>query len=95
MKINTKKLLVDFRGKEIFNELNQPTTIGEVLSQTLGFERKGGNMKTYLIGRKCSEQDEVEIDSADMALIKPILQKSETYPNVVLGQILLYLEELK
>ncbi len=52
-------------------------------------------MKLYILGTKLFQEKDVEIDSADLNLIKEAIKKSEVYGALILGQCEMLLEEVK
>ena len=96
MKIDCKIVLKNLIGKNL-KEANGDNnlTLGIALSLVLTNSEEGGKMKLYVLGKKFFDNDLVEIDSADMALVKTLLEKTRIYTPLISGQILQILEEVK
>lgn len=75
---------------------NREVTLGEVLANILLAAEEGGKMKLFLLAKKFHEGEEVEIDAADLALIKSVVARSKIYSGaLVTGQVELLLSEVK
>jgi hypothetical protein len=85
MKIKNK--LIDLKGKEV--EL----TIGEAIANILINDDKGGKMKLYVLATKFTQQDNIELDKADLAMVKTAVETSKIYNALVIGQLLVLLEK--
>lgn len=94
MKIKTSTVLKDLSGKALKNEDGE-LTLGEVLSNVLLAEKAGGKMKMYVLAEKLFKSKEIDLDEADFSLVKSLVEKSDIYGNLVLGQTLIILEDLK
>lgn len=94
MTLNTKQVLKNLKGEEITSG-DEPFTLGTVIANVLSSVESGGKMKLYILAQKAHDQDSIELDAADVALIKNALETSKIYQNVVLGQALVMLEEAK
>lgn len=94
-KINTKKVVTNFMGVELKNEEGKPFTYGEAISAVLLNAKEGGKMKMFVLGQKFYTEEEVELDEADLSLIKRSLESSEVVSTLVIGQILVYLEKIE
>jgi len=68
-----------------------------VIAEALSIDPSGGKMKMWVLARDAFTKDEMEVDTADFALIKKTLETSKAYGanNIVLGQCLTLLEEMK
>ena len=95
MKINTKAILTNFEGKPLLNEDKTEVTVGEALSSVLINAKHGGKMKIFVLAEKIYKEPEVEVDTADLSLIKDACEKSEIFTVLVLGQLLKILESIK
>ncbi len=94
-KIDLKKSIVDIKGVELKSG-DVVITFGDVLSNIMLAASEGGKMKIFLIAQKCASEDSIEVDSADFGLIKTAVEKTVAYTgNLVQGQVLVYLDELK
>lgn len=89
MIIKTKDKLKDLKGKDI------DLTIGEAIGNILLAHKAGGKMKMYVLAQKMVKDGKVEVDDADFELIKGAIEVTEAYVNLVSGQLLVLLSELK
>lgn len=94
MKILTKEVLKDLGGKEIKNNENL-FTVGEAIANILSGSESGGKMKLYILATKLYQDKEVEVDEADMGVIKMAIESCKTYTPLITGQLLVLLENLK
>jgi hypothetical protein len=95
MKISLKQTINDLAGKPLKTPEGELTLGGALSNILLGSKTKGG-MKIFLLAKKCFTDKELEVDSADLSLIKNEVKTSETYEGVlVTGQVELLLEEVK
>lgn len=92
MKINTKNALKDLAGKDIKNGKDLFTT-GHALGNILADAKQGGKMKMFVLATKCYQDKEVDVDEADLALIKQAVEQTEMYNNLVAGQLLVLLNK--
>lgn len=95
MKIKTKDPIVDLSGKETKGEDGKIFTIGRAISDILLAAKEGGKMKLFVMAQKFHTEKEVELDNADLELIKKSVETSSVYNNLVTGQILVGLSKLK
>lgn len=95
MKINTKQGIKDLAGKDIANGKDGIFTVGLALSNILLDAKTGGRMKLFILAQKCFDAKEIEVDNADLQLIKDSVEKTEQYNNLVNGQLLQILNEIK
>lgn len=95
MQINTKIILKNLKGICLENEEKEPFTMGEAISNILLYDKAGGKMKCFILAEKMYKNKSVEIDEADLSLIKESIQRTELYNNIVNGQLLTFIEELK
>lgn len=75
MKLNTKTVLLDFKGKPILEsheEGAQPIRIGEFLSNILSFSHKNP-ARSYQLAKKLAQEKEVELKAEDVVFIKEVL----------------------
>lgn len=93
MKIKTKKQILNLKGDPMKDEGGEELTIGKMISAVLVEHRAGGKMKMFILAQKFFQDDEVELDKADLKLVKDAIEKSEIGNNMVLGQILIALED--
>lgn len=95
MQINTKVILKNLKGICLENEEKEPFTTGEALSNILLYDKAGGKMKCFILAEKLYKNKSVEVDEADLSLIKESIQRTELYNNIVNGQLLIVIEDLK
>lgn len=94
MKINLKEKLKSLEGKDlVFGP--DTMTVGFALANILIQSKAGGKMKLYALSQKAYNDTTLEIDEADKALIKNILEADETSLPLVSGQLLTILENTK
>lgn len=93
MIIKASQVLVNLQGKNLQAE-DGDLTLGKALSNILISTKEGGKMKLFLLGKKLYEAKNVEVDSADLALIKNAVISTEIYTALVSGQCELLLEEV-
>ncbi len=94
MKINAAAPLLTLNGKP-YQADEKDIRIGQVIADTLAVDQSGGKFKMYNLAQKFFNDDEVEVDAADLILIKKAVEDSKQYNNVILGQILGILENIK
>jgi hypothetical protein len=94
MKINTQIVLKDLAGKDI-KISEEGFTFGNALSNIIIASKEGGKMKLYVLATKLYKDKVVEVDEADLNLIKSSVKSSEVYNALVLGQCEVLLEEVK
>lgn len=90
MKINTKTPLKTLKG-DVISELN----VGDAIANILASSETGGKLKLFILAQKFATEDQVEVDSADLGLIKTAVESSKVYTVLVTGQVLQILEEVK
>lgn len=96
MKINLLQTINNLDGKPLKDEDKKDFTLGQALSNILLASKTKGGMKIFLLAKKCFEEKELEVDGADLALIKNEVKTSDAYGGVlVTGQCELLLESLK
>lgn len=95
MKINTKTKILNLKGEEILDQDKNAITIGYYLSEILLLDKTAGKMKAFILAQKFATTDEVEVDSADLTMIKNAVEKNESFNNLILGQLLVLLEDIK
>lgn len=92
-KINAKKEITNLAGETVKNG-EESFTVGQAISNILLAYEAGGKMKLYVLAQKFWNDDEVEVDGSDLALIKKAVETTKTYGALVAGQLELYLESL-
>lgn len=95
MKIKTKEPIKDLAGKDIPNGKDGFFTVGTALSNIMLDAREGGKMKLFILAQKFFNNDEVDVDDADLGIIKQAVEKTDQYNNLVNGQLLQILSNLK
>ncbi len=93
--INTKKILVNFKGEDLKDKEGAPVVLGEVLSTILVNSQVGGKMKSFILAEKLFKESKVQVDSADFSFIKKMTEETSAFNNLVVGQVLVILEEMK
>lgn len=71
---------------------NLPLTVGQVIAEALAVDKTGGKMKVYALANKCFNNASVEVDGADLVMIKRAVNDSTAYNNIINGQVLMALE---
>ena len=87
MKINTQQKLVSLKG-EVLKGDGIEVTLGLAISNILISSQVKGKYKLYILGKKFFDDKEIDIDMADMSLIKSELEATTIYTPLVTGQIL-------
>ena len=101
MKIKTDTILVGLDGKYIPISIDSPLpfSIGKAIANLLTIPKKGGKkfepFKSYELAKKFYNNPEVEVDKADFAVLKEIVEKDENYSALIIGQILEQFENIK
>ncbi len=94
MLIHTKVTLKTLKGGDIKNN-DTLFTVGDALSEILATAKEGGKAKLYVLAQKFATQDNVEVDAADLSLIKKTVEACTNYVPLVTGQLLILLDEIK
>lgn len=95
MKIQTKTPIKDLAGDVIPSGKDGNFTVGIALSNILLDATQGGKMKLFILAQKIYSDAEVDVDGADLAIIKTAVETTENYNNLVNGQLLQMLSNLK
>lgn len=95
MKLNTKQAIKQLDGKDAKDPTGKIFSIGEALSNILISAKEGGKMKMFILAQKAFEGKELDLDEADLNLIRKTIEQSEVYTNLVTGQLLILLENKK
>lgn len=95
MLINCKEILKDLAGEDILDEKKEKFTLGHALGNIVVSAKEGGKMKLFLLGTKLYQNSKVEVDEADLALLKSVVKSSEAYGALILGQCEQTLEGIK
>lgn len=93
MTIPAGKILTNLKGEPL-KDGEDDVTLGSALANMLLGAQEGGKMKLYSLAQEVYKGKNLEVDAADLALIKGVVEKSGTYSALVSGQILLALEEV-
>lgn len=96
MKIILTQTINDLSGKPLQNNEKKVVTLGEVLSNVVIASEEHGKMKLFLLAKKFFEQESIDLDASDLALVKKVVSNSRAYGGtLVLGQVELLLEGAK
>lgn len=88
IKIKTADFLREIDGKESEN------TVGDALALIIINAQAGGKMRLFKLARRFSTEDVVELDSADVAIIKQAIENTTVYSTALVpGQLLEMLEK--
>lgn len=88
MQINTKSFIKEISGKDV-----ETLTVGEALANILIASKDGSKIKLYVLAQKFFNDNLVDLDDADLAMVKKSVENCEVYTNLVAGQLLVMLEE--
>ncbi len=94
MKIETGKIINNLK-KEPYKDGDINLTVGMVIAEALAGDRTGGKMKLFLLAQKAFDNETIEVDAADLGLIKHAVEQCVSYNNVIVGQALAAIEEAK
>lgn len=86
-KIDLTQNLFNLKGEPFKND-EQPFTLGEFLASVLSIAPEGGKMKLYSLAKRAATEETIEVDSADLALLKQSVESAKGYNNVIAGQAL-------
>lgn len=88
MKINTKQTFKTFNNEVIKNG-SKNFTFGEALAHILIESKVGGKMKMFALAEKFhSSKGNVELDEADVSLVRDAVESTGLYNNLINGLIL-------
>ena len=93
--IETKKILVNFKGEDLKTETGASLTVGETLSNIVISDKVGGKLKCFSLARRLYNEPLLELDESDFKLIEDCVNRCEMYSNLVTGQLLIFLGEIK
>lgn len=96
MMIDLKAPINTIKGEQFTSgEEKTPLVLGMVIAEALTMDMAGGKMKLWTLAQKAFNNNEMEVDSADMVLIKKVVADSKAYSGniVILGQALELLEK--
>lgn len=96
MKIDCSQVITTLKG-EPYKIDGRELTLGDVVAEALAADQTGGKMKLYALAQKAVKSADMEVDAADLALIKRAVETCRSYQGnaVILGQALEKLEEVK
>ena len=90
MKIDCTIVLKNLAGEEIAD-----ATFGKILANILSASQTKGAMKLYALAISLFQQDSVDVDKADLTLIKREVEATTAYTTLIKGQCELLLEDVK
>ena len=93
--IKTKEILKNLKGIDLKNDSNESITAGEALSNIVLSDKIGGKLKCFSLAQRLYNDPMVELDDSDFKLVKESVERNEIYNNLVSGQLLSMLEEIK
>lgn len=94
MQLNAGIVLKTLNNQPYKTEDGEDLFIGKVIADALAVEKTGGKMKLYALAEKCYSGDTFETDASDLLLMKKAVEEGP-YNNIILGQTLLALEDVK
>lgn len=95
MKINTKTLIKDVSGKPMPTQEGD-LSLGVVIGNILFSDESIGKLKGYTLGMKFYQDEEVDVDEADLQAIKRAIETTKVFPsNLITGQALSIINNLK
>lgn len=92
VKSNTKLYALD--GKTCLTHDAGDLTVGVAIANAL-IQSKGDSIKAYELALKFHAGKEVEVDVADLKIVKEAIHLYPNYNALVKGQILIFLEKTK
>jgi regulator of RNase E activity RraB len=95
MKIKSKEVLKTLDDKPLMWTDKVEYTIGMALSNILLETKTGGKMKLFLLAQDLYKGKEIEVDNADLVLIKDAVERTEMHNNLVNGQLLMALNKVE
>lgn len=95
MKIKTNEAIKDLKGIAIKKDGKDNFTVGDALANILVSDKVGGKMKMFILAQKCANDKEIDVDKADISMIRDAVDRTEQYNNLVNGQLLVMLDDLK
>lgn len=94
MIIPTQQVLVNLAGEDL-KVGEEKLTLGKAIANILLADQTQGKMKLWILAQKFYKEEEIDLDAADLILVKIAVQKSQAYGAIVAGQIEEILEQLK
>lgn len=95
MTIDASKELKNFKGEALKDDDQTSVTLGKAIASVLITSKTAGKMKSYVLAQRFYDSKKVELDEADLELVRSEVEKSEAMGNLVLGQVLVMLGEAK
>lgn len=97
MKVILTQTINNLKGIPYLTAENESMTLGHIIAEALATSEIGGKMKLYALAQKSFAEKEMDVDSADLKLIKDCVDKCKTYNHnaLILGQALTLLEDVK
>lgn len=95
MKIKLNTPLKDLSGEPIADG-GKNFTFGQALASIVSASDTGGKMKLYVLATKLFNEKDIDVDEADLSLIKNAVASTKVYANALItGQCELLLEDVK
>lgn len=93
MRINLKQQFKNLKGEPLkIGDTEEILTTGLAISNILISAPEKGKMKLYILAQKCANDKTIELDAADLNLIKNAIENTSVYSNaLVLGQLEMFL----
>jgi len=97
MKIDCSQEIHTLKGIPFKDAEGKNLTLGDVIAEVLAMDEVGGKMKLFTLAQKAYGSGDMEVDAADLSLIKKSFEKTKAYNGnaLVLGQAQKMLEEVK
>lgn len=95
MKIEAKKVLVNLKGEPLKNMEKQDFTVGEAIANILLDNKTGGKAKMFVMSQKFYTDEIIDVDLVDLGIIKKAVEETESFNNLVNGQLIVMLSALK
>ena len=95
MKIKTSQALKDLAGKDLKGSDGKAIALGPIISNILLTAKTGGKMKLYELAKNFYAEKDIDLDTTDLNMIKEAVEQTGEYNNLVTGQILIVLANLK
>lgn len=96
MKIDLKKEINTLNGTPFKADEKSTLTVGLVIAEALLNDQTISKIKGYSLSLKAYESKELDVDDADLTLIKKALQDCKSYAphtTLIFGQVLTHLEK--
>jgi len=91
IKINTKDVLKDYKGKPLIHE-GEEATVGSVMASILSGQTSNP-ARAYQIGFKFATEKEVELKAEDIVWLKKELEGARGFAPIAVGQLIQMLGE--